>query len=137
MAVINQINLVNNVGESETYDIETKITETVSKYIDNQNLLSDFEDITLGASSATATKMQYDGFLVLYHQAAAIGGTVSASVFINGVQFSATWSTTQNLIVTTRDTYPIKKDDKVYVTGMTSTTGKVRYFKQRDYTNRQ
>ena len=136
MAVINQINLVNNVGESETYDIETKITETVAKYIENQNLLSEFEDVTLSPSSATATEMEYDGFLIVNHQATAIGGTVYASVFINGVQFSASWSTTQNVIITTRDTYPIKKGDKVYVTGMTSTTGKCRFFKQRDYSNR-
>ena len=134
MAVINEINLINNVGEAETYDIETKITPAVREYIQNQNKLSDFEDISLGTSAATATEIEYDGFLIIYHQATAIGGTVYASVFINGVQFSASWSTTQNIIVTTRDTYAVKKGDKVYVTGMTSTTGKVRYFKQRDYT---
>ena len=134
MAVINEINLINNVGEAETYDIETKITPAVREYIQNQNKLSDFEDISLGTSAATATEIEYDGFLIIYHQATAIGGTVYASVFINGVQFSASWSTTQNVIVTTRDTYAVKKGDKVYVTGMTSTTGKVRYFKQRDYT---
>lgn len=133
MAVINQINLVNNVGESETYDIETKITPAVCEYIQNQNLLSDFESITLGTTSATATEMPYDGFLTVSHRPIVVGGSSSASVHINEQVFSSDYSTSQNFIITQKHTYPVKKGDLVYVTGQTSTEGIARFFKTRYY----
>ena len=136
MAVINQINLVNNVGESETYDIETKITEAVSKYIDNQNKLSDFETITVATSSANPTEMPYDGFLVINRTPTAVAGTVYSTVNINGVSFSANYSTTGNFILSLRDTFPVKKGDLVYVTGFTNSQPQARFFKDRDYSNR-
>lgn len=134
MAVINQINLVNNVGESETYDIETKITPAVRAYIQNQNNFSDFEPITLGTSSASPVEMPYDGFIVVNRAPTVVGSTVHSSVVINGVAFSSTYSTTQNFILSLRDTYPVKKGDLVYVTGYTSSTAQARFFKDRDYT---
>lgn len=137
MAVINQINIVNNVGESETFDIETKITPTVGAYIENQNLLSDFETITLGNSQAAAVEMEYDGFLFVTRRAVVIGGSTTGVVHINDVSFSLDYSTTGNYIGSSIDTYPIKKGDVVFVTGALSTSAHARYFKQRDYTNRQ
>lgn len=134
MAVINQINLVNNVGESETYDIETKITPAVRAYIQNQNKLSDFEAVTLGTSSASPAEMPYDGFIVVKRAPTVVGSTVYSNVVINGVQFSSNYSTTQNFIISLRDTYPVKKGDLVYVTGYTSSTAQARFFKDRDYT---
>lgn len=136
MAVINKINIVNNVGESETYDLETIITEAISKYIDNQNKLSDFEDITVATSSANPTEMPYDGFLVINRTPTAVGGTVYSTVNINGISFSANYSTTGNFILSLRDTFPIKKGDLVYVTGYTSSHPQARFFKDRDYSNR-
>lgn len=137
MAVINKINIVNNVGESETYDLETIITEAIGKYIDNQNKLSDFETITLATSSANPTEMPYDGFLVINRTPTVVGSTVYSNVVINGVSFSSNYSTTQNFILSLRDTYPIKKGDLVYVTGYTSSQPQARFFKDRDYSNRQ
>lgn len=137
MAVINQINLVNNVGESETYDIETKITETIGKYIDNQNNLSDFESITLGTTTATATEMEYDGFLFITRRAVVIGGSATSTVNINGVAFTLDYSTTGNYIGSSLDTQPVKKGDVVYITGALSSSARARFFKARDYSNRQ
>lgn len=136
MAVINKINIVNNVGESETYDIETIITEAIGKYIDNQNKLSDFETITVATSSAHPTEMPYDGFLVINLTPTVVGSTVYSTVNINGVSFSANYSTTGNFILSLRDTFPIKKGDLVYVTGYTNSQPQARFFKNRDYSNR-
>lgn len=136
MAVINQINLVNNVGESETYDIETKITEAVGKYIDNQNLLSDFETVQLGTTAATATEMEYDGFLFVTRRAVVIGGSASSTVNINGVAFTLDYSTTGNYIGSSLDTQPVKKGDVVFVSGALSSSARARFFKARDYSNR-
>lgn len=137
MAVINQINLVNNVGEQETYDIETKITPAVRAYIENQNLLSDFETITLSNSSATPTEMEYDGFLLITRRAVVIGGSASSTVNINGIAFTLDYSTTGNYIGSSLDTQPVKKGDVVFVSGALSTIARARFFKNRDYTNRQ
>lgn len=137
MAVINKINIVNNVGESETYDLETIITEAIGKYIDNQNLLSDFETIKLGTTAATATEMEYDGFLFVVRRAVVIGSSTSSTVNINGVAFILDYSTTGNYIGSSLDTQPVKKGDIVFVTGAASTSAQVRFFKARDYSNRQ
>ncbi len=134
MAVINQINLVNNVGESETYDIETKITPAVREYIQNQNKLSDFETLTLGNTQASAVEMEYDGFLFVTRRAVVIGGSTTGVVHINDVSFSLDYSTTGNYIGSSIDTYPVKKGDIIYVTGALSTSAHVRFFKARDYT---
>lgn len=136
MAVINQINLVNNVGESETYDIETKITPAVREYIENQNLLSDIETIQLGTTAATATEMEYDGFLLVTRRAVVIAGSSSSTVYINGVAFTLDYSTTGNYIGSSLDTQPVKKGDVVYVTGALSSSVRARFFKNRDYSNR-
>ena len=134
MAVINKINLVNNVGESEEYDIETIITNAIRGYLQNQNKLSDFETVTLGTSSAAPVEMPYDGFIVINRAPTVVGSTVYSNVVINGVQFSSNYSTTQNFILSLRDTYPVKKGDLVYVTGYTSAIAQARFFKDRDYT---
>lgn len=137
MAVINKINIVNNVGESETYDLETIITEAIGKYIDNQNNLSDYETITLSNSSAAPTEMEYDGFLFITRRAVVVGGGASSTVNINGVAFTLDYSTTGNYIGSSLDTQPIKKGDVVFVSGAISTNARARFFKARDYSNRQ
>ncbi len=136
MAVINKVNIVNNVGEQEEYDIETIITEAIGGYLDKQNKLSDFETITVGTSSANPTEMPYDGFLVINRTPTVVGGTVYSAVNINGVSFSANYSTTGNFILSLRDTFPVKKGDLVYVTGYTNSQPQARFFKDRDYSNR-
>ena len=97
------------------------------KYANDQNKLSDYEDITLSNSSTNPTVMEYDGFL-----------TVSN----NGPRYL----TINNITVLVGDSYsgssfsgiycaPIKKGDRVYV-NYSFSIQKIRFYKDRDYSNR-
>ena len=97
------------------------------KYANDQNELSDYEDITLSTNSTNPTVMQYDGFLTVSN----VGDrnltinnlTVKIGDYYSGSNFNGTYCT------------PIKKGDRVYV-NYSFSTQKVRYYKNRDYSNR-
>lgn len=137
MAVINQINLVNNVGESETYDIETKITPAVRAYIQNQNELADIEEYSLPSSAQTAVEMPYDGFLMGKIVKATANPQGSIAFHVNGIElvnytyYSQPFGRTDTLCI------PIKKGDSVYCVTSGTRTTYARFFKKRDYTDRQ
>ena len=133
MAVINQINLVNNVGESETYDIETKITPAISQYMRNQQKISAPETVTIETSGSNKTFIaEYDGIVTLEWTGYAIAGI--RSIFVN-----------ENLIAEigtiyypggsakTVYSFPVNKGDIVTFSGANYTTNHVRYYKLRDY----
>lgn len=136
MAVINQINLVNNVGESETYDIETKITPAIREYIQNQNTLADLEEYPLPSSAQTAVGMPYDGFLFGKVVKPTANPQGSIAIWVNGVElveytyYAQPFGRTDTIIV------PIKKGDSVYCVSAGTRTTYARFFKERDYTNR-
>lgn len=133
MAVINQINLVNNVGESETYDIETKITETIAEYMRNQQKISTCETVTVQTSGSNKTfTAEYDGIVTLEWVAHAgagirevsINGNVIATVglvyYPNGTAFTVY-------------SFPVNKGDIISFTSASYSTNYVRYYKLRDY----
>lgn len=136
MAVINQINLINNVGEAETFDIETKITPAVREYIQNQNVLADIEEYALPSTAGTAVEMPYDGFLMgkLVKGTATPQGSIAFHV--NGIElvdytyYAQPFGRTDTLCV------PVKKGDSVYCVSTGTRTTYARFFKQRDYTDR-
>jgi hypothetical protein len=100
----------------------------MAEYIRNQNVLSEWEDITLPTSVETAITMQYDGIICATLKGKA-GNTFD--IYVNGIPLYSSVS---------RDTVtvPFKKGDTVYcvLTGSTTETNYVRYYKLRDYTGR-
>lgn len=135
MAVINQINLVNNVGESETFDIETKITPAVRAYIQNQNKLSPMEVTPLGVGEANATVAQYDGFLILQYYLISNNGTQARYLFVNGQELD--FSSVSQYAVSRQSfiTLPVRKGDSFYVSNANFIQHAwFMYYKDRDYT---
>lgn len=135
MAVINQINLINNVGESETYDIETKITPAVRAYIQNQNKLSAMEQVTISSDSNNPTIAEFDGFLIVENTLTSNNGTVTRHFYINGIDLSAQSISQYAVQRSEYLTLPVNKGDEIY----TPIAGYVlnayfMYYKARDYT---
>lgn len=136
MAVINQINLVNNVGESETYDIETKITPALRAYFQEQNILADIEEYSLPTSAQTAIEMPYDGFLFgkVIKATANPGGSIA--IWVNGIELVEYTYYSQPFARTDTICVPVKKGDSVYCVSTGTRTTYARFFKKRDYTDR-
>ena len=96
------------------------------QYIRNQNVLSDWEDITISTDANNPTEMRYDGFLSV-----AIDSSSAKSVYVNNKL--VTNETTMNFGITYGLT--IKKGDRVYIKG-NLIFGVVRFYKLRDYSDR-
>lgn len=135
MAVINQINLVNNVGESETYDIETKITPDVRAYIQNQNKLSAMEQVTISSDSNNPTVTEFDGFLIVENTLISNNGTTTRHFYINGMDLPAS-SVSQYAIQRSEYlTIPVRKGDEIYTSIASYVVNAFfMYYKARDYT---
>lgn len=118
---------------------EMVISDSEKAYIRNQNLLSDWEDITIPVGSANAITMDYDGFLTGFINASN-NGTVYAVYYIidqNGVEGKDA-NNAAYLQYSGGVTVVFKKGDKIYKTASQGSNfaEKVRYYKQRDYTGR-
>ena len=95
------------------------VIDQMKEYIRNQNVLSDWEDITL---SMTPTEMRYDGFLNILASA-------STSLWVNDVQLVSTPSSdyyTRELVFKKGDSIKQQYSEKI----------KVAYYKLRDYSDR-
>lgn len=139
-----------NVNVNVIYDIIDEVksgsglpvtSNAVAEYINDQNELSNFEDITLSTNSSSPTTMDYDGFIYVNAKSPASqsGTQLTLSVFINGVlesYYMASSAYNQNFGATA--CISVKKGDTVYYTlinvNKTSTRG--RFFKKRDYSLR-
>lgn len=133
MAVINKINLVNNVGESETYDIETKITPAISQYMRNQQKLSAPETVTTQTSGSNREfTAEYDGIVTLIWAAYAgagirdisVNGNIIASVglvYYPGGTANTTYS------------FPVNKGDVISFSSASYSTNHACFYKLRDY----
>ena len=105
------------------------VTESViHRYVENQNLLDDFENITISGSESAPTRMEYDGYVTIISH--------GVQLYINGV----------NVIDNVPNTYTVRvaatvfvaKNDDLYLTVGASSGSemKARFYKQRDYSNR-
>lgn len=106
------------------------VIDQMKAYIRNQNVLSDWEDITIPTTSATAIEMQYDGFIGIK-----VTGNSYGFVFVDGVEVCG------NSMFTSYSqaglTFPFKKGQKIYInTSGSFSVHKVCYYKLRDYTGR-
>lgn len=106
------------------------------QYIKNQNVLSDYEDFTISTDSTNPTEVHFDGVLYLTVQ---INAFTHLKVYVNNINFEFMKSSSQYLFRTS-SSIPIKKGDTVYYTSDSTNTimvqSKVRYYKDRDYTDR-
>lgn len=136
MAVINKLNIVNNVGESEEYDIETIITNAIRGYLQNQNTLADLEEYSLPSSAQTAIEMPYDGFLFGKVVKPTANPQGSIVIWVNGIELVESMYYSQPFSRTDTICVPIKKGDTVYCVSSGTRTTYARFFKNRDYTDR-
>lgn len=135
MAVINQINLVNNVGESETYDIETKITPAVRAYIQNQNKLSAMEQVTISSDSNNPTVAEFDGFLIVENSLTSNNGTTTRHFYINSIDLLAQSISQYAVQRSEYLTLPVRKGDEIYAPVASYVLNAYfMYYKNRDYT---
>jgi hypothetical protein len=101
-------------------------------YIRDQNVLSEWEAITIPTSAATAITMDYDG--ELYICIGTPNGTY-IYIYINGVSFNIGESPSSAGGNNITNFIPVKKGDVVYVS-KSPLNAKVAYYKLRDYTGR-
>ena len=144
-------NIVNFTDEELTDDVITDTVESgnmlavtsnaVAEYMNDQNELSNFEDITLSTNSSSPTTMDYDGFIYVIAQSPSgqSGAQLTFSVFINGVlesYYMASSAYSQNFGATA--CISVKKGDTVYYTmsNVSKTSTRGRFFKKRDYSFR-
>jgi len=110
----------------------------LQEYIRNQNILDDWELISISTDSNNPTVMPYDGFLEMCVQGEQKSGTI---VYVNGEPVSNyyivfdlqiagnTYAITHSL--------PVKKGDRIYRIGALNVAScYARYYKLRDYTGR-
>lgn len=137
MAVINQINLVNNVGESETYDIETKITPAVRAYIQNQCVPSAIEGLSVPNTQATEYTAEYD--MDILAVCSSVSG-VAQIVYVNHTEIARVAAPLSGQACTATVAFTLLKGDKFYITRGSSSTGApsacCRKYLLRDYTGR-
>ena len=107
----------------------------VAEYIRNQNILSDYEDITLPTTAATAITMPYDGVYIL----ANYGVLNIHHIYLNGIEISAGTTGNNTTGASTSSTILFKKGDTMYrLNTYTDSTfvEHVAYYKLRDYSGR-
>lgn len=104
------------------------VIDQMKDYIRKQNDLSDWEATSVGTTSATAFEAQYDGFLLLTATDVNL-----FRIYVNEVDVARLGCLTN---CPNSTTIPLKKGDKVYVTGQLGLLCYVAYYKNRDYTGR-
>lgn len=118
---------------------EMVVSDSVKAYIRNQNLLSDWESITIPIGAENAITMDYDGFIMAIYSATGGSATVIYYVIDQDGNIArdtghATYNTFSN-----GATLVFKKGDKIYKTASQASVQyaeEARYYKQRDYTGR-
>ena len=119
-----------NQTEIETIKRDLLDTYATQRYVENQNLLYDFEDITISDKAATPTRMEYDGYVTVIDNSAASG----VRLYINGVCVGcAEQNKSRDTAVTV---FVAKNDDLHLLYSSGSHVTKARFYKLRDYTNR-
>lgn len=127
-----------NANSNEIEAIKRNLIDAYAtqRYVENQNLLYDYESITISMDASAPTRMEYDGYITVV----AGNGTPGIHVYVNN---SNVCCTEQNNDRGTAVTVFVTKNDDVYLLyprGVTpSTSGhvtKARFYKLRDYTNR-
>ena len=106
-------------------------TYATQRYIQNQNLLSASEGITISTNASAPTRMEYDGYVTVSDMHA----STPTLLYINGYCVAcATGNTSEEIGVTAF----VAKGDTVYISQRSSSDRYIqaRFYKLRDYTGR-
>lgn len=120
-------------NQTEISAIKQNLLDTYAtqRYVQNQNLLSGSEYITISDSASAPTRMEYDGYVTVTDR---LAGSPTL-LYINGLcaAFAA-----RNGNVDTGLTVFVAKNDDVYISQRDSESRsvKARFYKLRDYTGR-
>lgn len=107
----------------------------VAEYIRNQNVLSEWEAITIPTTEATSMTMMYDGYITC-----AAGRDTSIYIYVDGHVEATSVSRTSEYAQPSINGFPFKKGQAIYVKmengSLDTTKSRVAYYKLRDYTGR-
>lgn len=119
-----------DIDDTKTTNANIWSAEQITQYMNDQNELSDLEDIVISTIMEEPTIAEYDGYLMAYNSA-------SNYLSVNGIGFTL-GLTQPNGVYNTENTntIPIRKGDSIYA-GKTPSFIKVRYYKKRDYSKRK
>ena len=119
-------------NQTEIEAIKRNLLDTYAtqRYVQNQNLLSDFEDIVISVDPRKPTRMEYDGYVTAIDDTSSMGVRLA----INGVPVGcAEENKTASTVVTV---FVAKNDDLCLGYASSDRVAKARFYKLRDYTNR-
>lgn len=132
---ISEVNPDGNVYQIKDATARTQIT-ALSDRIKNDNILSDFETISLGTTPETAVTMQYDGFVFASWTSLQGGQGYDRGIVVNNNEAVRTIGTVVSTGMSITVNTPVKKGDVVYMTMSSHYSAKARFYKMRDYTGR-
>ena len=105
-------------------------TYATQRYVQNQNLLYDFESIVISSDKSNPTRMKYDGYVTVIDNDAGMG----VRLYINGICVGcAEENQSRDTAVTV---FVAKNDDLHLLYPSNRYDAKARFYKLRDYTNR-
>ena len=119
-------------NQTEINTIKRNLLDTYAtrRYVENQNLLYDSEDITISDKAAAPTRMEYDGYVTVIDNDAASG----IRLYINGLCVGcAEQNNSRDTAVTV---FVAKNDDLHLLYPSSKRVTKARFYKLRDYANR-
>ena len=119
-------------NQTEINTIKRNLFDTYAtqRYVQNQNLLYDSEDITISEDERNPTRMEYDGYVTVIDNDAANG----IRLYINGsCAACADQNSSREVAVTV---FVAKNDDLHLLYPSIGRVTKARFYKLRDYTNR-
>ena len=140
-----QIIIDTAMSATSTNPLQNKVIFTeiqgLRSYVENQNLLYDFEDITISHRSSAPTRMEYDGYVTVVIPSNETAATQPSSLYINGTCVGCTeqYAYSNNGYtgsVTAITVFVAKNDDLYLLCPLPDCITKARFYKLRDYTNR-
>lgn len=125
-----------NISQTRSIKMQTMGLAT-KEYVRNQNILSDWETITLSTNSNNPTIMQYDGELIITGNPTSSSTQTYLFLIQSNIGAVSGSQTTDGTVVCVSKT--IKKGDALHLEGTNygAITARARYYKLRDYSNRQ
>lgn len=126
--------IVGVVDEDANLSIEERV-KALEERMTNNDILSDFENITL---TSTATTMEYDGYLFINVTSLGSGADHEWRLTINGIPFDYWFETNGINKFRSVAEMPVAKGDEIAFTRTYGTVvqSKARFYKLRDYSER-
>ena len=119
-------------NQTEINTIKRNLLDTYAtqRYVQNQNLLSDFEDIVISDDPQNPTRMEYDGYVTVSDNTSSLGVRLTInSVHVGCAEPNKTAGNAVTVFVA-------KNDDLCLGFASSDRVAKARFYKLRDYTNR-